>query len=40
MPMPFKVTAVPYYANANRGTSPMQVWMAESQDVAKPQRQD
>jgi len=40
MPTPFVVTAIPYYANANRGTSPMQVWMAESQDAAKPQRQD
>ncbi len=39
-PMPFKVTAIPYYANANRGTTPMQVWMAEIQDAAKPQRQD
>lgn len=39
-PMPFKVTAIPYYANANRGTCPMQVWMPETQDLAKPQRQD
>jgi hypothetical protein len=39
-PMPFKVAAIPYYANANRGTTPMQVWMAESQATAKPQRQD
>ena len=38
--MPFKVTAIPYYANANRGTSPMQVWMAESQEAAKPRQQD
>ena len=37
---PFKITAIPYYANANRGTSPMQVWMAESQGTARPQRQD
>ncbi len=38
--LPFVITAIPYYANANRGTSPMQVWMAESASVAKPQRQD
>jgi DUF1680 family protein len=38
--MPFQVTATPYYANANRGTCPMQVWMPESQDNAKPQRQE
>jgi DUF1680 family protein len=39
-PVPFKVTAIPYFANANRGTCPMQVWMAENQDAAKPQPQD
>ena len=39
-PMPFKVTAIPYYANANRGTTPMQVWMAATLATAKPQRQD
>ncbi|MEJ0088565.1 MAG: beta-L-arabinofuranosidase domain-containing protein [Limisphaerales bacterium] len=38
-PTPFKVTAIPYYANANRGTTPMQVWMAESPDTARPQQQ-
>jgi len=37
---PFKVMAVPYYANANRGTCQMQVWMAESQEHAKPQKQE
>ena len=37
---PFKVTAIPYYANANRGTCQMQVWMAESQERAKPQKQE
>jgi DUF1680 family protein len=37
---PFKVTAIPYYANANRGTCQMQVWMAENQDEAKPQKQE
>jgi DUF1680 family protein len=38
--VPFKVTATPYYANANRGTCQMQVWMPESQETAKPQRQE
>jgi DUF1680 family protein len=37
---PWVVTAIPYYVNANRGTSPMQVWMAENQDAAAPLRQD
>lgn len=40
VPTPFRVTAIPYFANANRGTTPMQVWMAEDQDAAKPQRQE
>ena len=35
-----KVMAVPYYANANRGTCPMQVWMAEDKEVAEPQGQE
>ncbi len=39
-PMPFQVTAIPYYANANRGTSPMQVWMAAKPEAARPQQQD
>ena len=39
-PAPFRATAIPYFANANRGTTPMQVWMPENQDAAKPQRQD
>lgn len=39
-PTPFKVTAIPYYANANRGTSPMQVWMADRPEAARPQQQD
>jgi DUF1680 family protein len=39
-PIQFRATAIPYFANANRGTTPMQVWMAENQDAAKPQRQD
>ena len=38
--MPFQVTATPYYANANRGTCQMQVWMAEQQDGLKPQNQE
>lgn len=38
--IPFEVTATPYYANANRGTCPMQVWMAEHQDVSTPQNQE
>lgn len=37
---PFQVTAVPYYANANRGTCPMQVWMAEHQETAVPENQE
>jgi DUF1680 family protein len=39
-PVPFKVTAIPYYVNANRGTCQMQVWMAENQEHAKPQKQE
>ncbi len=39
-PVPFKVTAIPYYANANRGTCQMQVWMAESREQAKPQKRE
>lgn len=38
--VPFKVTAIPYYANANRGTCQMQVWMAENQEHAKAQKQE
>jgi len=37
---PFKVTAIPYYANANRGTCPMQVWMAEAADGCGPSKQE
>jgi uncharacterized protein len=33
-PLPTRVMAIPYYANANRGTCPMQVWMPETQEVA------
>jgi DUF1680 family protein len=38
--VPFKVTALPYYANANRGTCPMQVWMPGRQETAVPQKQE
>jgi DUF1680 family protein len=38
--VPFKVTAIPYYANANRGTCQMQVWMPEDQNGCRPQRQE
>ena len=37
---PFQVMAVPYYANANRGTCQMQVWMPENQDGSNPQKQE
>lgn len=37
---PFKVTAIPYYANANRGTCQMQVWMPESADGCNPSKQE
>jgi hypothetical protein len=38
--MPFPVTATPYYANANRGTCQMQVWMPERQNGSNPQNQE
>jgi DUF1680 family protein len=38
--VPSEVTAIPYYANANRGTCQMQVWMAANQDGCKPQKQE
>jgi DUF1680 family protein len=38
--VPFHVTATPYYANANRGTCQMQVWMPKNQQNATPQKQD
>jgi DUF1680 family protein len=38
--MPVKVTAVPYYLNANRGASPMQVWMPEREDRTQPEKQE
>jgi len=38
--VPFKVTAIPYYANANRGTCQMQVWMPEGQDSCSPAKQE
>jgi DUF1680 family protein len=38
--VPFKVTAIPYYANANRGTCQMQVWMPENADGSNPSKQE
>ena len=38
--VPFTVTAVPYFANANRGTCQMQVWILEGQNGCGPQRQE
>ncbi len=38
--VPVKATAIPYFANANRGSSPMQVWMPVSQDGCTPQKQE
>lgn len=40
LPLPFQVMAVPYYANANRGTCQMQVWMPEGLEGAKSQNQE
>ncbi len=40
VPVPFTVTAVPYYANANRGTCQMQVWMADTEGASEPQKQE
>ena len=34
------VIAIPYYANANRGTCSMQVWMPGNTAAAKPQNQE
>jgi DUF1680 family protein len=38
--LPVHVTAIPYYANANRGTCQMQVWMPEAPDGCRPQKQE
>jgi len=38
--VPWQVTATPYYANANRGTCQMQVWMPEHQDGSNQQSQE
>jgi DUF1680 family protein len=38
--VPFQIKAIPYYANANRGTCQMQVWMPEGQDGTTPQNQE
>jgi len=37
---PKTVTAIPYFANANRGTCALQVWMAADASLCQPQRQD
>jgi DUF1680 family protein len=39
-PLPYHVTATPYYANANRGSCQMQVWMLENEAGCKPQNQE
>lgn len=38
--MAFRVMAAPYYANANRGTSQMQVWMPETLEGCSPEKQE
>ena len=38
--VPFKVTAIPYYLNANRGACPMQVWMPEREEGSRPEKQE
>ena len=38
--LPFNVKAIPYYANANRGTCQMQVWMPEGQELSRAQKQE
>ncbi len=38
--VPFKAAAIPYYANANRGTCEMRVWMPEGRDGCSPQKQE
>jgi hypothetical protein len=40
MRWPKTVTAIPYFANANRGTCAMQVWMAADARLCQPQKQD
>jgi DUF1680 family protein len=37
---PFQVTATPYFANANRGTCQMQVWMPENENGSSPLNQE
>jgi DUF1680 family protein len=39
-PVPFQISAIPYYANANRGTCQMEVWIAERQDKSTPENQE
>jgi DUF1680 family protein len=38
--IPTRVAAIPYFANANRGTCPMQVWMPQNNEAARPQNQE
>jgi DUF1680 family protein len=40
MRVPLNITAIPYYANANRGTCAMQVWMPDNESACRPQKQD
>ncbi len=37
---PFTVTAIPYYASANRGTCSMRVWLPERQNGGRPEKQE
>lgn len=39
-PQPFDVTATPFYANANRGACPMEVWLPATPEGAKAQGQE
>jgi DUF1680 family protein len=38
--VPFKITAIPYYANANRGTCQMRTWMPQEPAGATAQKQE
>ena len=37
---PFDIMAIPYFANANRGTCPLQTWMPENAENASPLKQE
>jgi uncharacterized protein len=39
-PVPFQISAIPYYANANRGTCQMEVWIPERQERSTPENQE